>query len=138
MQTKNAGYEEIAHTADWALRVWAADLPGLLWQAAAGMYALMDARLATAPRVQRCLQLEAADAEGLLVTFLGELLYLNESEGLGFDQFQLEIGDGFCLFAVVEGAALTDLQKEIKAVTYHALAVQATADGLTATIVFDV
>ena len=34
------GFEEITHTADWALRVWADDLEGLFAEAARGMYAL--------------------------------------------------------------------------------------------------
>ena len=37
------GFEEKAHTADWALRVWADDLEGLFAEAARGMYALAGA-----------------------------------------------------------------------------------------------
>ena len=40
-----AGYRELEHTADWELEAWADDLPGLLEQAARGMYALSGVRL---------------------------------------------------------------------------------------------
>jgi SHS2 domain-containing protein len=135
--TAPAGYCEREHTADWALEVWAPDLAGLLEQAARGMYALAGARLTTGERQSRQLTLAAADAESLLVKFLGELLYLGEAEGLGFEAFRLTL-DGLRLQADLSGAPLAALSKEIKAVTYHNLAVRQTERGLEACIVFDV
>ena len=69
--------------------------------------------------------------------FLQELLYLTGSEGLAFDRFEvtLEAEGGR---AVLGGAPLVHLAKEIKAVTYHNLAVRKTSAGLEATLVFDV
>ena len=52
-------FEEISHTADWSLRVWAEDLAGLLTESARGMYALANAEQAQGPRVRRELSLEA-------------------------------------------------------------------------------
>ncbi|HNZ13767.1 MAG TPA: archease, partial [Anaerolineaceae bacterium] len=86
-----AGYREISHTADWALQVWAPDLSGLLVQAARGMTALLDLQLAEAPRLEHLLTLDAADPESLLVSFLTEILYINEQEHLGFDAFQVSL-----------------------------------------------
>jgi hypothetical protein len=71
----------IAHTADWALKVWSVDLPGLFREAALGMYALMDVQFG-APTQPRRLELSAHDPESLLVGFLSELLYF--VEGVGF------------------------------------------------------
>ncbi len=39
------GYEEIPHTADWSIRVWAEDLAGLLAESARGMNWLAGARV---------------------------------------------------------------------------------------------
>jgi len=61
-----AGYQEIAHTADWELHVWAPDMPALLEQAARGTYALMAARLQSAPRQSRCFEIYYQDKESLL------------------------------------------------------------------------
>lgn len=137
METDTAGYREREHTADWELEVWAPDLRTLLEQAGRGMYALAGMRLQAGPRVERRLELAAPDAESLLVRYLSELLYLGESEGLAFDGFDLALED-YRLQARLSGAAIASLEKEIKAVTWHNLAVERTARGLEARIVFDV
>ena len=133
----DAGYREIAHTADWELEVWAPDLPALLEQAARGMYALSGARLALGERARRRLELGFQDGEAALVQFLNELLFLGEQEGLAFDSFDLRLEEA-ALHASLEGAPLVGLDKEIKAVTYHRLCIQTGPDGLRTRIVFDV
>ena len=133
----DAGFREIAHTADWELEVWAPDLPALLEQAARGMYALSGARLALGERARRRLELGFQDGEAALVQFLNELLFLGEQEGLAFDSFDLRLEEG-ALHASLEGATMVGLDKEIKAVTYHRLRIQTGPDGLRTRIVFDV
>jgi SHS2 domain-containing protein len=132
-----AGFQEIAHTADWELYVWAADLNTLLEQAARGMYSLMATRLQSSPRQRRGFEIHYLDNESLLVSFLAELLLLSELENLGFDTFDLQI-ESERLIADLSGAPIESIAKEIKAVTYHNLAVRETERGLEATIVFDV
>ncbi len=138
----DAGYREIAHTADWELEAWAADLTHLLEQAARGMYALAGARLAAGPRQARRIEIQAADPEGLLVDFLSELLWLGESAGLAFDAFNLHIeerpADGLRLQAYLDGAPLAGIDKEIKAITWHGLAIRPTPGGLAVNVVLDV
>lgn len=131
------GYRERAHTADWELEVWAPDLPGLFEQAARGMFALTGVQLQPAPRRTWRLELEAIDAESLLVRFLEELLYLQNMEGLVFDVFHLGIQE-WSLQADLEGAPLARLDKEIKAVTFHNLKIRTGERGLEVRIVFDV
>jgi SHS2 domain-containing protein len=137
MAGQAAGFREKEHTADWELEVWAPDLPGLLVEAARGMYWLMGARLEEGARLHYSLEFSGADAESLLVGFLQELLYLTDSEGLAFDRFEVTI-DGIYGRAELGGAPLISQAKEIKAVTYHNLAVRRTPIGLEATLVFDV
>jgi SHS2 domain-containing protein len=135
--TVPGGFQERPHTADWALDVWAPDLIGLLQQAARGMYALMHARRQAEQRESYRFEIAAPDRETLLVTFLAELLYFTQRDDVAFDRFALTY-DGERLIAEVEGAPIESVAKEIKAVTYHNLAVRETARGLEATIVFDV
>lgn len=137
LMESSAGFREIEHTADWELEVWAPDLPSLLEQAARGMYAMADTRLADGPRRKVELQLCSSDAESLLVAFLSELLYYGEQERLGFDAFELTIQE-YCLQGWLHGAPIVSQTKEIKAVTYHKLAIQPTQTGLQVRIVFDV
>jgi SHS2 domain-containing protein len=132
-----AGYREIEHTADWELEVWAPDIPGLLVQAAFGMFALSGMRLQSEPRLKRSFQCRFDDSESALVTFLAELLWFAEHDRLCFDTIDLQIETGW-IFARLEGAPIAEQLKEIKAVTYHNLAVRTTGSGFSANIVFDV
>jgi len=132
------GFREHAHTADWELEVWAPDLPGLLEQSARGMHALSGMRLQCGILQIRSITLHGEDAESLLVRFLTELLWLEQEEGLGFDDFSIVVDSQHNLHAELRGSAIANLDKEIKAVTYHNLAVQTTNQGLRVTIVFDV
>ncbi len=131
------GFEEIPHAADWALRVWAEDLPGLLAESARGMNWLAGAALSDGPRRKITFKTESADAESLLVAFLSELVYYAEQENLGFDEFDIRIFD-FRLSATMQGAPLKALTKAIKAVTWHNLEIKKTERGLEVVIVFDV
>jgi SHS2 domain-containing protein len=132
-----AGYREREHTADWELEVWAPDMPGLLEQAARGMYRLAGVRLKDSPRALHMLEIPFSDEESLLVNFLSELLFLAEEQGLAFDDFSLKIARNN-LLAELSGAPLESLDKEIKAVTYHKLEVRQADRGLEVNIVFDV
>jgi SHS2 domain-containing protein len=132
------GFREHAHTADWELEVWAPDLPSLLETSARGMYALSGMQLQAGLRQTCSITLQGEDAESLLVRFLSELLWFEEAQRLGFDGFSIHIDSQFNLHAELCGSAITKLDKEIKAVTYHNLAVQSTNQGLRVTIVFDV
>jgi SHS2 domain-containing protein len=131
------GYEEIPHTADWSIRVWAADLPGLLAESARGMYWLSGAEFVDRPRIKRAFETEGPDRESLLVAFLSELVYYAEQEYSGFDNFVITIKNDR-LKVEMEGAPLKSLSKAIKAVTWHKLEIKETARGLEVEIVFDV
>ncbi|MBM3143523.1 MAG: archease [Chloroflexi bacterium] len=137
MDSREAGFRELEHTADWELYVWAPDLPALLEQAARGMYQLSHTRLADAPRLVREFELPFTDRESLLVDFLSELLFYGEEENLAFDEYQLDLDESSLRVRIV-GAPIEDPAKEIKAVTYHRLAVRETGRGLEVQIVFDV
>jgi SHS2 domain-containing protein len=136
---RTAGYEVVEHTADWALRVYGRNLAQLLENAAIGMSHLMVGDLAAVPNtVERTLELEAFDAETLLVDWLSELAYWAEDEQLVFREFELSRVTENHLSAVVRGGKAVELQKHIKAVTYHNLEIVETETGVMTTIVFDV
>jgi SHS2 domain-containing protein len=100
---------------------------------------LMAGELAKLPFDEvRELELEAYDAESLLVEWLGELAYWAEMEQMVFRQFDLEEVTSTHLKAVVRGGRAPILHKHIKAVTYHNLAIIESEDGVETTIVFDV
>jgi SHS2 domain-containing protein len=131
------GFEEIPHTADWSIHVWANNLEGLLAESARGMNWLAGAELANEPRITKTFESEGPDEESLLVAFLSELVYYAEQENAGFDHFDIAIKNDR-LKVEMKGAPLKSLNKAIKAVTWHKLKIKETAQGLEVEIVFDV
>jgi len=78
------------------------------------------------------------DTETLLVDWLSELAYWAEIEMLVFHEFKIESVSQTHLGVRICGTRVTQLEKHIKAVTYHNLDIVQTEKGLTATVVFDV
>lgn len=130
-------FQELEHTADWTVRVWSQDLPGLFCEAARAMNSLTGIRLASAPRIRRTFRAHAEDPEALLVAFLSELVVAAEHERQGFDEFSVKLGPNR-LQVRMAGAAITTSEKAIKAVTYHGLRIQLDGRGAWAEITFDV
>jgi len=138
-QNHAKGYMEIEHTADCALRIFGSNLRELLVNAACGMTGMMGPmRPESLQSIERCFELEALDAESLLVEWLGELAYLAESELLVFDDFRMHAVSATRLKAVARGYHAAALEKCIKAVTFHNLKIIQTDEGLETTVVFDV
>jgi SHS2 domain-containing protein len=132
------GFREHAHTADWELEVWAPDIPSLLEQSARGMYSISGMHLQKKGQQIETVTLHAEDAESLLVSFLSELLWLEQSQGVAFDKFSIRVDSYYDLHAELKGSAVASIDKEIKAVTYHNMAIETTPHGLRVNIVFDV
>jgi SHS2 domain-containing protein len=134
-------FEEIPHTADVSLHIWASDLASLFSDAASGMYSLLVPDVGISPIENRSISISAPDPESLLVSFLSELVYLAEREQLIFKDVWVNIIDdkSSCrLTGTMTGFALGSLTKIIKAVTYHNLRIQKSDDRWDVTIVFDV
>ncbi len=131
-------YREIEHTADWALRIHAENMTGLLINAAKGMLQLMGFQSDNTPGVVIRIELESLDRESLLVEWLQELLYLIESKRVGIGEMEIELENGNHMIALIEQIPNICPTKEIKAVTYHGLKINETENGLETTIVFDV
>ena len=131
------GFEEVAHTADWSVRVWAQDLSSLFAECAHAMNTLSGTVIGSGPRLERRFEAEGPDVESLLVTFLSELVYYQEQENLAFASFEVDVNDKK-LTIQMEGGQIASMDKAIKAVTYHNLKIQETNQGFHTTIVFDV
>ncbi len=132
-------WEEIDHTADWALRVRGKDLRALFEHAARGMMSLLGDAAPAEVTHQQTIRLQAMDDEMLLVKWLTELLYLIEDEGIIFSDIKVQHADETELEAEIQGGPPVEpLRKHIKAVTYHMLDIRATEQGLETTIIFDV
>jgi len=131
-------FEELEHTADWALRVRGKDLADLLRNAAQGMLQLSGAVPQAGPRSRRELRLDSLDRESLLVDFLQELLLGIEMRQVAYPEIEIHAATDSALSATLTEAPLQGVVKPIKAVTYNDLHIEESPQGLVTTIVFDV
>ena len=136
--SKASGYEELEHTADVSLLVWAPDLLGLFEEAARGMFDLLNNQVNESVLEETTYSISAGlDTESTLVILLNELLYQSEMTGLDFHSFDLQFS-GEKLIVKAEGHPVLSRSKDIKAVTFSGLSIVKTRRGVETTIVFDV
>jgi SHS2 domain-containing protein len=132
------GFEEVEHTADLALRIYGLDLIELFTNAALGMNSLMLPAASQRLIVEKQIELEAIDAESLLVAWLSELAFWAETAAFIFTRFEFLSLSKTHLKALARGDQVPSLEKHVKAVTFHNLQIEFGQDGLTTTLVFDV
>jgi len=134
-------FEFIDHTADVGILVTAPTPEGMFETAALAFTELVTNADSLNLRLERKFRLHEDDMETLLVTWLQELLYLLDTEGLVFGRFQVNLQD-FALEATAWGEVfdpeIHPMKTEIKAVTYHQLEVEQSDQGWQATIIFDI
>ena len=135
-KTIEGKFKEIAHTADVALDVWGEDLWDLFRNAAQGLYALAGAVENKEETDRFDLRIPLGEEEQMLVDFLNELLYLLDKKWVVRLVEGEKTENGLRLS--LDAARLAGRSREIKAATFHDLALKETEDGLRATIVFDV
>jgi SHS2 domain-containing protein len=135
-------YEVFEHTADLGLRVTAADPDTLFAEAAQALFAVIVDDLATVqPRQAHAVQLAGKDLAYLLFDWLNELLYQFEVGHRLFSRFEVQVtDDGLSGTAWGEprDPARHRLGHEVKAITYHGLTVEPTADGWLAEVILDI
>ncbi len=133
------GFEEVEHTADWAFRARGADLQQLFAGAARAMFELQARQeLSAAEAIEREVEVQGFDRETLLVNWLNELLYLQETHGETYSEFNISEISETRLRARIGGRHAPGATRMIKAVTFHGLQIKRTADGWEATVVVDV
>ncbi|MDY7075441.1 MAG: archease [Chloroflexota bacterium] len=136
----NERFEEIEHTADIAIRVRGRDLAELFANGAYGMACQLADPDVVDQTAERSIELDAYDAETLLVAWLGELLYLGERDGCVFTDFDMLEVTSTWLRAVARGGPVPagEHRSHIKAVTFNELEIVRTGEGYETTVVFDV
>jgi SHS2 domain-containing protein len=137
-----AMFETFDHTADLGLRVRAADLNTLFAEAAAALFSTIVEDPATVAAKQSVeIELAPDDVEYLLFDWLKTLLYHFDAEHLLFARFEVRI-DETGLKGTAWGEPLDrsrhELGHEVKAITYHGLRVEHTADGYLAEVIVDI
>jgi SHS2 domain-containing protein len=139
---RRAPYRILDHTADVGLEAEGATLAEAFANAATGMYSIMVHLDRVSERVQRPVEVEAEDAEGLLTAWLLELLFITEVEGLVFRRFDVQEASPRHLAAVVHGEPLDPERHPkgavVKAVTRHGLEVGPIEGGYRVRVILDI
>jgi SHS2 domain-containing protein len=135
-------HEVFEHTADLGLRIRADNLEQLFAEAAEALFtAIVEDLASVRPSQQVQIELPADEREYLLFDWLNELLYRYETEHLLFGRFEVKL-DAAGLHGIAWGEPLDrdrhSLSHEVKAITYHALKVEQTADGWLAELIVDI
>jgi SHS2 domain-containing protein len=138
-----ARFEILEHTADVGIKADAVDLSGVFEQATLG---LLDIIGTWAPGSERReaveLAIEADDVGALLVDWLGEVLYVHDSRDAVVTSLELtEVTEHRAagrLGIAPRDDATYEGGTQVKAITYHRLAVEETASGWRATVYVDV
>jgi len=137
-----SSFELFDHTADLGLRVRAATMPGLLAPAADALYAAIGTLVAGDEAATRVFELSGGEPAELLRDFLTELLVLFEQEGTIATKIVCPVLDASrlaatCVLAPVDPDR-SALAREVKAVTYHELAIREVDGGFEATMIVDI
>ena len=135
-------YEFFEHTADLGLRVRAPDLNSLFRDAAAGLFAMVVEEFPrTGPASRREFEIEGGRHDYLLLDWLNELLFVFDTERLLLGDFDVEVApDGVRASALARPLdPRRDLMlHEVKAITYHGLAVTRSGHGWLAEVIVDI
>ena len=142
-------FEIIEHPADVGFLAYGATLEELFENAALAMMSLAGELDAIEEREKREIQATSVDLEALLFSWLAEILAVADAEQLAFCRArvtQLEMGnEGAGQFRVrgeIFGESFDRARHRagtyIKAVTYHQLSVEKTAEGWRAQVFLDV
>jgi SHS2 domain-containing protein len=135
-------YELFEHTADLGLRAKAPDLNALFEEAAKALTsAIVEDPAAIGPETEVTIDIAGTDREYLLFDWLKELLYHFDAEHMIFSRFDVKVRDDG-LTGKAWGEPLDParhvLSHEVKAITYHELKVERTADGWLAEVIVDI
>jgi len=130
-------------TADVAFEAYGKDLNELFANSALAMFEVMVNTEEIEPKVEREIELEANDLEGLLFEWLNELLFYYGSENLAFSRFEVEVDEKeLKLKAKCFGEEINpekhETKTEVKAATYHNLEIKKEDGRWRARVILDI
>jgi SHS2 domain-containing protein len=135
-------YETFEHTADLGLRIRAPDKDTLFAEAGLCLFStIVEDLSAIRPEMMVEIALSGEEIDYLLFDWLRELLYRFDAEHWLFSRFEVDVGGkGSTAKAWGEkfDAERHGLGHEVKAITYHGLSVEETADGWLAEVIVDI
>ncbi|HEV2177829.1 MAG TPA: archease [Terriglobia bacterium] len=135
-------FRVLDHTADVGFEAFGATREEAFRNAGRALMNLIVDLNSVEPRETVPLQVEAVDASSLLVNWLSEILYLQDTDGWLFGDFEISSLSDRTLTALARGEKFDRERHQIKllvkAITYHQLALEQTAEGWRAQVYVDI
>jgi SHS2 domain-containing protein len=135
-------FDVVEHTADTGIVAYGGDMREAFANAAYGMFSLMADLKQVKEETSRYVEADAGDRESLVVSWLNELLYMFDVEGIVFKRFDILEITNTRLKADVYGekaeASRHVLKGGVKAATYHMLKVAEDRGRWRIRVIFDV
>ncbi len=137
-----ASYRVLEHTADVGFEAWGATREEVFANAAHALQDLSVDLSAISAREELPIEAEGEGATELLVNWLSRLLYLFDAEGWIFREIQVEHLDDHHIRAVARGEKFDPVRHptklQVKAITYHQLALEPAPEGWRARVFVDI
>jgi len=132
----------LEHTADVGFEAFGSTREETFANAARALFDLIVDLDAIDPGEDITVRVEGADPESVLVNWLSELLYLHDAEGWLFSEFEVQRLDEHSLAARARGEKIDRARHrcklQVKAITYHQLRLEQTAEGWHAVVYVDI
>ena len=137
------GFKELENiTADLGIEAWGTDLEGAFSSTAQGLAYLLSDQPSRKQSESRQIRIEADTLPSLLVQFLNEIVFLQETEdflpGAVTDLTMSRTSLDATLTGGIFDPKLHDINAHIKAATYHGLKIEQTSERVTIKVIFDV
>jgi SHS2 domain-containing protein len=135
-------FRVLEHTADIGFEAFGSTREEVFANAARALQNLMVDLASIAPRQEIPIRVEGADPASLLVNWLSEILYRIDADGQLFNEFEIRSLEDRSLTAIARGEpfnrARHQVKLQVKAITYHQLALEKTPEGWRAQVYVDI
>lgn len=132
----------LEHTADIGFEAFGATREEVFANAARALQSLMVDLESIAPLQETKIQVEGSNAKNLLVNWLSEILYQIDAEGRLFHNFDVGVVGETSVTASARGEPFDrtkhQVKLQVKAITYHQLALDQTPAGWRAQVYVDI
>jgi len=130
-------YEFLEHPADLKIRSFGKDLPELFVNSVLGMMDFLYGKVEKNYIQTERVEVAADNLESLLVDWLAEILYLSDTNKRAYLDYKILEFTKTKIVADI-GSQMATAKDDIKAVTYHELAIVQQPKGWEATVVYDI
>ena len=135
-------FKPISHPSDVGMIAYGSDLKDLFANAAYGMFSLMADLGSVKPRDEFRVETKGEDRESLLVNWLNELIFIEDSKKVLLKDFKIQNLSDTMLTAIALGERIDPKRhavlRSVKAATYNQLEIKKGGARWSAKVVFDV